>query len=37
HRSVAFAHCLAESLATDWSVNESHRDQNRRKETVNRS
>ncbi|HES4247550.1 TPA: RNase adapter RapZ [Streptococcus pyogenes] len=37
HRSVAFVHCLAESLATDWSVNESHRDQNRRKETVNRS
>ncbi|HEP1495763.1 TPA: RNase adapter RapZ [Streptococcus pyogenes] len=37
HRSVAFTHCLAESLATDWSVNESHRDQNRRKETVNRS
>ncbi|HGK7885405.1 TPA: RNase adapter RapZ [Streptococcus pyogenes] len=37
HRSVAFARCLAESLATDWSVNESHRDQNRRKETVNRS
>lgn len=37
HRSVAFAHRLAESLAKDWSVNESHRDQNRRKETVNRS
>lgn len=37
HRSVAFAHHLAESLAKDWSVNESHRDQNRRKETVNRS
>ncbi|MGG6818463.1 UNVERIFIED_CONTAM: RNase adapter RapZ [Streptococcus canis] len=37
HRSVAFAHRLAESLATDWSVNESHRDKNRRKETVNRS
>lgn len=37
HRSVAFAHLLAESLAKDWSVNESHRDKNRRKETVNRS
>lgn len=37
HRSVAFAHRLAESLAKDWSVNESHRDKNRRKETVNRS
>lgn len=37
HRSVAFAHRLAESLAEDWSVNESHRDKNRRKETVNRS
>lgn len=37
HRSVAFAHRLAESLAKEWSVNESHRDQNRRKETVNRS
>lgn len=37
HRSVAFAHRLAESLAKDWSVNESHRDKNHRKETVNRS
>ncbi|WP_218661444.1 RNase adapter RapZ [Streptococcus dysgalactiae] len=37
HRSVAFAHRLAESLTKDWSVNESHRDKNRRKETVNRS
>lgn len=37
HRSVAFAHRLAESLEKDWQVNESHRDKNRRKETVNRS
>lgn len=37
HRSVAFAHRLAEDLAGDWSVNESHRDKDRRKETVNRS
>ena len=37
HRSVAFAHRLAEDLKTNWQVNESHRDRNRRKETVNRS
>lgn len=37
HRSVAFAHRLAEDLTADWSVNESHRDKDRRKETVNRS
>jgi UPF0042 nucleotide-binding protein len=37
HRSVAFAHRLAEELKSDWVVNETHRDKNRRKETVNRS
>ena len=37
HRSVAFAHRLAQDLKTDWLVNESHRDKERRKETVNRS
>lgn len=37
HRSVAFAHRLASDLKVDWSVNESHRDKDRRKETVNRS
>ncbi|KGR72981.1 RNase adapter RapZ [Streptococcus phocae subsp. phocae] len=37
HRSVAFAHRLADALKADWPVNESHRDKNRRKETVNRS
>lgn len=37
HRSVAFAHRLAEDLKGDWPVNESHRDKDRRKETVNRS
>lgn len=37
HRSVAFAKRLAGDLAKNWSVNESHRDKNRRKETVNRS
>ncbi|MFC3932801.1 RNase adapter RapZ [Streptococcus dentapri] len=37
HRSVAFAHRLADDLKEDWLVNESHRDKNRRKETVNRS
>ena len=37
HRSVAFAHRLAEDLKADWVVNETHRDKNRRKETVNRS
>lgn len=37
HRSVAFAHRLAEDLCQVWVVNESHRDKDRRKETVNRS
>lgn len=37
HRSTAFAHRLAEDLKVNWSVNESHRDKDRRKETVNRS
>lgn len=37
HRSVAFTHRLAEDLKTNWTINESHRDKNRRKETVNRS
>lgn len=37
HRSVAFAHRLAETIKKDWPVNESHRDKDKRKETVNRS
>lgn len=37
HRSTAFAHRLSEELSKDWSVNETHRDKDRRKETVNRS
>ena len=37
HRSAAFAHRLAEDLKKNWPVNESHRDKDRRKETVNRS
>ena len=37
HRSTAFAHRLAEDLKANWSVNESHRNKDRRKETVNRS
>ncbi|MGT2926378.1 RNase adapter RapZ [Streptococcus cuniculipharyngis] len=37
HRSVAFAHRLAQDLGQDWPVNENHRDKDRRKETVNRS
>lgn len=37
HRSTAFTHRLAEDLKADWVVNESHRDKDRRKETVNRS
>lgn len=37
HRSAAFAHRLAEDLKLNWPVNESHRDKDRRKETVNRS
>lgn len=37
HRSVAFAKRLAEDLQKNWTVNQSHRDKDRRKETVNRS
>ncbi|MGT2933393.1 RNase adapter RapZ [Streptococcus catagoni] len=38
HRSVAFAHRLAKTIEAEaWTVNESHRDKNKRKETVNRS
>lgn len=37
HRSVAFAKRLADDLRKDWIVNQSHRDKDRRKETVNRS
>lgn len=37
HRSVAFTHRLAEDLKKDWLVHESHRDKDKRKETVNRS
>ncbi|MDK6971722.1 RNase adapter RapZ [Streptococcus constellatus] len=37
HRSVAFAQRLAHDLANDWTVHSSHRDKDRRKETVNRS
>ena len=37
HRSVAFAARLGRDLAKDWTVNMSHRDKDRRKETVNRS
>ncbi|KXT78533.1 RNase adapter RapZ [Streptococcus sp. DD13] len=37
HRSTAFAKRLAEDLGKDWPVNQSHRDKDRRKETVNRS
>lgn len=37
HRSVAFAKRLAEDLSKNWTVNQSHRDKDRRKETVNRS
>ena len=38
HRSVAFAKRISEELATNgWLVNLSHRDKDRRKETVNRS
>ena len=37
HRSVAFAKRLANDLSKNWPVNESHRDKDRRKETVNRS
>lgn len=37
HRSVAFAKRLSGDLAKHWPVRESHRDEGRRKETVNRS
>lgn len=37
HRSVAFAHRLAQSIKEEWPMNESHRDKEKRKETVNRS
>lgn len=37
HRSVAFAKRLVQDLSKNWSVNEGHRDKDRRKETVNRS
>ena len=37
HRSVAFAERLAKELTQNWHVNISHRDKDRRKETVNRS
>ena len=37
HRSVAFAERLAHDLESHWQVNCSHRDKDRRKETVNRS
>ena len=37
HRSVAFAERLAHDLEKNWQVNCSHRDKDRRKETVNRS
>lgn len=37
HRSVAFAQRLADDLANDWTVHSSHRDKDRRKETLNRS
>jgi len=37
HRSVAFAKRLADDLEKNWIVNRSHRDKDRRKETVNRS
>jgi len=37
HRSVAFAERIGAELGEDWTVNISHRDKNKRKETVNRS
>ncbi|WP_312680825.1 RNase adapter RapZ [Lactococcus taiwanensis] len=37
HRSVAFAERVSRMLQKDWHVNTSHRDKDRRKETVNRS
>jgi UPF0042 nucleotide-binding protein len=37
HRSVSFARRLADDLEKNWVVNRSHRDKDKRKETVNRS
>lgn len=37
HRSVAVAKRLSDDLSKNWLVNNSHRDKDRRKETVNRS
>jgi UPF0042 nucleotide-binding protein len=37
HRSVAFAERVSKALRADWRVNVSHRDKDKRKETVNRS
>lgn len=37
HRSVAFAERVSKALVNDWHLNTSHRDKDRRKETVNRS
>ncbi|KXT76759.1 putative P-loop-containing kinase [Streptococcus sp. DD10] len=37
HRSVAFAKRLSEDLSKNWTCNLSHRDKDKRKETVNRS
>ncbi|MDR2464688.1 MAG: RNase adapter RapZ [Streptococcaceae bacterium] len=37
HRSVAFTERVGAKLKEDWHVNISHRDKNKRKETVNRS
>lgn len=37
HRSVAFAERVSKALKKDWHLNTSHRDKDRRKETVNRS
>lgn len=37
HRSVAFAERVSTALKNDWHLNTSHRDKDRRKETVNRS
>ncbi|GBG96641.1 RNase adapter RapZ [Lactococcus termiticola] len=37
HRSVAFAERVSKALKDNWHLNTSHRDKDRRKETVNRS
>ncbi len=37
HRSVAFAERVSKALKDDWHLNTSHRDKDKRKETVNRS